>query len=121
MKKIQDKINRYVKERKWHKSLPSDIAKSIIIESAELLELFQWDNFDQNKIKKDKEKMAEIKKELADVFIYCFDMANALSIDSERVVLDKLDYVEKKYPANFVKQNRKMYLKIKKEYRKKGI
>jgi len=44
MKKIENKIRNFLKERTWDDLRPSDLAKSIIIEGAELLELFQWEN-----------------------------------------------------------------------------
>lgn len=118
MKKVQQQIHKYAKARGWDKPEPANIAKSIVIEGAELLEIFQWDNKKREQVLKDKELVEKIKGELADVFIYAFDMAVTLGFDSEKVVLDKLKKVEKKYPVYIVKGSRKNYLALKQAHRK---
>lgn len=100
MKKIESEIHTYLKERNWDHQRPSDIAKSISIEAAELLEVFQWTSMSIEETKADKKIMEELKKELADVFIYAFDMVVLLGLDTEKIVLEKLAEVKKKYPAS---------------------
>jgi dCTP diphosphatase len=121
MKDVTSKIRKYLEARGWEKSMPGDMAKSISIEAAELLEHFQWGNPTAEDIKKDEEKLAEIKKELADVLIYCINFSILLNIDTEKVILEKIRHNEKKFPVSKVKNNSKNYFKIKKEYRKKGF
>jgi len=127
MKNIESEIHKYLVERGWDKLRPSDLAKSICIEAAELLEVFQWVSLSIEEVKQDSKKMEEIKKELADVFIYAFDMAVLLGIDTEKIIKEKLDKVKKKYPAELMRKNVKEdsgsgadpeYLKIKSSYRK---
>ncbi len=105
---------------------PSNLAKSICIEAAELLELFQWTNLSIEETKKDKERMEQIKKELADVLIYALDMSVLLNLDTEQIIKDKLDHINKKFPADLMKKNTKkdsgsgtdpLYVQIKKKYR----
>ena len=67
MKKYEKHVRKYLEERDWDKLRPADLAKSISIEAAELLELFQWTNQSLAEVKKDKEKLEKIKHELADV------------------------------------------------------
>lgn len=127
MKKIESEIRTYLEERNWNNLRPSDIAKSISIESAELLELFQWTDKTIAEVKNDKELFAEVKKELADVFIYALDMAVLLDVDSEQIILDKLASVKEKYPAEIIRKSRKVkdcdtvdesvYLKLKQQHR----
>ena len=64
MKEIMQELDKLNKERDWDQfHTPENMAKSISIEAAELLECFQWDNdFDKE----------EVSEELADVFTYCF-------------------------------------------------
>ena len=128
MKILEKEISKYLKERKWHKLRPGDLAKSIAIESGELLELFQWHNPSLEEIKKDKEKVAQIKKELADVLLYCFDLSVTLGFDTKKVILEKLKHIKKKYPPYLMKNTKgkepgtdENYWKIKKEYRKNGL
>lgn len=120
MKNIEIKIKKYIEARGWDNGTPGDMAKSISIESAELLEHFQWGNTTVEDLKKDKEKFEDVKKELADVLIYCIDLSILLSLNTEKIILEKLKYNEKKFPISKVKNNSKNYFKIKKDYRKKG-
>lgn len=69
----------------------ANLAKSICIEAAELLECFQW-----NSAEYDEERVRE---ELADVLTYCFFLADKLGADPEQVILDKLKVSESKYPV----------------------
>ncbi len=126
MKNIELEIQKYLDERRWNKLRPSDLAKSISIEAAELLEIFQWSSVNIEETKKNQHMMEEIKNELADVLIYAFDMAVLLGIDTKQIILDKLDKVKKKYPADLMRKNAKAesgsgndlaYLEIKKKHR----
>ena len=86
MKELESKIYQYLKDRDWDNLRPSDLAKSIMIEGAELLELFQWENFSLAKVKSNKEKLEEIKGELADVLIYAIEMSVLLGMDTKKVI-----------------------------------
>lgn len=128
MKKYEKHIREYLEERGWDNLRPADVAKSISIEAAELLELFQWTNQSLADIRKDKVKVEAIKKELADVLTYCFDMSVLLELDTGKILLDKLEKIKKKYPAHLFKNkdehidagSEEIYWKIKKEHRMKG-
>ncbi len=128
MKKYEREIRKYLEERSWDNLRPADLAKSISIESAELLELFQWTNQSLEEVKKDSKKMEQIKRELADVLTYCFDMSVLLEFDTGKILLEKLEKVKQKYPAHLFKNRDKkidagseeIYWEIKKEHRKKG-
>lgn len=128
MKKYEKHIKKYLQERDWDNLRPADLAKSISIEAAELLEIFQWTNQSLDEVKKDKEKLEKIKHELADVLTYCFDMSVLLGFDTGKILLDKVEKVKKKYPAYLFKKRNKnvdpdsedIYWKIKKEHRMKG-
>lgn len=84
-------LRAFREERDWEQfHTPSNLAKSISIEAAELLELFQWsDDADQ-------ERIAE---ELADVLTYCLFLADRLDLDPVSLVHDKLEITRKKYPV----------------------
>ncbi|NQV88113.1 MAG: nucleotide pyrophosphohydrolase [Parcubacteria group bacterium] len=127
MKKLQSDIKKYLKERAWDNLRPGDLAKSIAIESGELLEIFQWSSLSLDEVRKDKGKIDEIKKELADVLIYCFDIAVLLNFDVEGVMRQKLEHIKKKYPAEIMSKMKgkesgteDAYWQIKKTYRKNG-
>lgn len=78
---------------------PRTLATSISIESAELLELFQWAK-DSELDEIASEKRPQIAQELADIMIYIIMMAHDLNIDLEQAILDKMDRNEEKYPVN---------------------
>lgn len=104
MESIQEKIEIFNQERDWDQfHSPENLAKSIAIESGELLECFQWNN------EFDKDKVCE---ELADVFNYCFQMASKLNVNPEKIILDKLEKNRKKYPIEKAKGTSKKYTEL---------
>jgi NTP pyrophosphatase (non-canonical NTP hydrolase) len=78
------------------------MAKSVMIEGAELLEIFQWKNYTVEEINADKELKLNIKKELADVMIYAIELAVLLDIDVNDAVRYKLEHNRKKYTVEGV-------------------
>lgn len=127
MKAFSDKIRKHLEERGWDELRPSDLAKSIMIEGAELLEIFQWDNQTPAEVKADAEKMERIRKELADVLIYAFDMGVVLDIDMEEMANAKLEKVKEKYPVELFNKElghsepgNATYWEVKEKYRREG-
>jgi len=129
MKKVESEVLAYLQERGWDTLRPSDIAKSISIEAAELLEVFQWTNMTIEETKADEKVMSELKKELADVFIYALDMVVLLGLDTEEIIMEKLNKVRSKYPAELMRKGVKSstgssvdtdYWRIKHKHRKSG-
>ena len=117
MKKVQEKIREYTKERNWDSLHPSDLAKSVSIESSELLELYQWGRKDISEIVQDKKLIQKTKDEVGDVVIYAFQLASVLGFDLGDAVEGKLKKVIQKYPADKVKQNENFVQEQKKRYR----
>lgn len=96
MNELINEIKEFNEERDWDQfHSPENLAKSISIEAGELLECFQW-----NGEKYDKDEVCE---ELADVFNYCFLMADKLGVDPKEIVLNKLEKSRKKYPVEKAK------------------
>lgn len=88
-------------ERDWKKfHTPENLAKSISIEAAELLEHFQWGK---------EYDISEVSEELADVLIYSLYMAYALNLDVDEIILNKMDKNALKYPIDKSKGNAKKY------------
>lgn len=128
MKGFENEIRTYLAERGWDNLRPADLSKSISIEAAELLEIFQWTNQTLEEVKNDSVKMEAVKKELADVLIYCFDLSVLLGLDTEEILHAKLEKAKAKYPAKLFKSrdhnvdagSEDIYWQIKKEHRMKG-
>ena len=104
MEELKEKIIEFQQERDWKKfHTPENLAKSISIEAAELLEHFQW-NKEYNK--------DEVVDELADVLNYCILMADALNVDVKEIVLNKIEKNAIKYPIKKSKGKSTKYNKI---------
>jgi dCTP diphosphatase len=92
----------FVDAREWRPfHSPKNLAMSIAIEAAEILELFQWlDNDQAWAAGNDPPVRAALAGELADVVIYCLSLSNALDLDVSAAVLGKLEANEDRYPAD---------------------
>lgn len=87
---VLDVLREFVRERDWQQfHTPENLAKSISIEAAELLECFQWNSSDYD----------SAKDELADVFTYCLLLADRLGLDPDTIVMEKLAKTRAKYPV----------------------
>lgn len=94
--RIADEIDMWCELRgfKEHETA-GDLAKSIIIESAELLENYQW-SFDKPDTR---EQIQNVREEIADVMIYCIRLANHYHWNYEELITEKLRLNNRKYPV----------------------
>ncbi len=98
---IKERIRSFIKARDWDQfHSPANLAKSIVIEAAELLENFQWDN---------DYELGKVAEELADVLIYSYQLADVLGCDIETIMNDKLDKNALKYPIEKAKGSSMKY------------
>lgn len=89
---VREQLTAFVADRDWEQfHSPENLAKSIAIEAAELLEVFQWNN---------EGDLERIREELADVLTYCLMLANRIGADPDQIVLDKLALSREKYPVD---------------------
>ncbi|MGI6012460.1 MAG: nucleotide pyrophosphohydrolase [Ruminococcus sp.] len=99
-------ILKFRDDRDWKQfHNPKDLAISISLEAAELLEIFQWSGKDVDCT----EKMEQIREELADVINYCVLMADACGLDLDEIIRDKIRKNGKKYPAEEAKGSKEKY------------
>jgi NTP pyrophosphatase (non-canonical NTP hydrolase) len=83
--------------RDWKKyHIPRNLANSIAIEAAEILELFQWE-LEYNRPLANGDRIA-LADELADVMIYCFLLAHEAEIDLYKAIIEKIEKNAIKYP-----------------------
>lgn len=100
-----DRIRKFTDDREWNQfHSPANLAKSIIIEAAELLECFQWSDEEYD--------LQHIKEELADVIIYSQDLLDKLELDVDEIVNMKMTMNEAKYPVEKAKGNAVKYDKL---------
>ena len=91
-KSALEQLREFVAERDWSQFHSSEnLAKSVSIEAAELLELFQWDS---------EADESRLRDEIADVLTYCYLLADKHGLDPDEIVLQKLEHTKNKYPAD---------------------
>lgn len=98
----KDRIRKFADDRDWDQfHTPSNLTKSLVIEAAELLECFQWDN--------DNYDLQHVKEELADVIVYAQHLLDKLGLDEDEIINMKMDQNEAKYPVEKAKGNSLKY------------
>ncbi len=92
MHKLIEEIIIFRNDRGWEKNdSPESLAKSIVIESAELLANFQWGKSSYSE--------QNVKEEIADILIYTLAMAHDLGLNIEEIIYEKMNKNALKYPA----------------------
>ncbi|MFC2102321.1 nucleotide pyrophosphohydrolase [Bacteroidota bacterium] len=106
MKAIEELITKIIEfrdARDWEQfHNPKDLAIAINIEAGELLELFLWKDASEADLDK-------VKEELADVLTFSFLLAHRYNLDIKKIILDKIQLNNKKYPVEKAKGTAKKY------------
>ena len=94
-------IDDFVAERDWQPFHdPKNLSASIAIEAAELMEHFQWLRSDElSSVREDREAMARVREEVADIMAYVLSFASAMGIDVSSALEDKMKKNAVKYPV----------------------
>ena len=104
-----DEVLKFRDDRNWKQfHNPKDLAISISLEAAELLEVFQWSAGDV----KCENKIDKIREELADVVNYCVLMADACGLDLDEIVLEKIRRNNEKYPLEKAFGSKEKYTEL---------
>lgn len=104
-----NEILKFRDDRDWKQfHNPKDLAISISLEAAELLEVFQWSGSDTS----DEGKQEKIREELADVINYCVLLADACNLDLDEIVLEKIKRNNEKYPVEKSKGKSDKYTEL---------
>ncbi len=97
-----ERIRKFSDDRDWDQfHSPANLAKSLVIESAELLECFQWNDTEYD--------IQHVKEELADVIVYSQNLLDKLNLDVDEIVNMKMEQNEKKYPVEKAKGSSSKY------------
>lgn len=112
IKEITQSIKNFRDERDWmqfhnHK----DMALSLVLEAAEVLEHFQWKSLDEVEtyVATNKEELSD---ELADVAMYLLELADNLGIDLKIAITNKLEKNIMKYPVDKAKGKHTKYNRL---------
>jgi NTP pyrophosphatase (non-canonical NTP hydrolase) len=106
---LRDRLKAFAEARDWEQfHSPKNLAMALIVEAAELLEHFQWLTTEQSEdLPADKRR--EVELEMADIFIYLMRLCERLEVDLLKVVEEKIQMNEEKYPADKVRGSAKKY------------
>lgn len=97
-----ERIRKFTEDRDWDQfHSPENLAKSIVIEAAELLECFQWNGSVYD--------IQHVKEELADVLVYSQNLLDRLGLDPDEIVNMKMQQNETKYPVEKAKGSSTKY------------
>jgi dCTP diphosphatase len=105
VEELKTTVAKFVAARDWERYHgPKNLAMSISIEAAEIMEHFQWLTVEEaDESMADPKVREEVEEELADVLIYCFSFANQTGIDVSEVIRKKLERNEGRFPVEKVK------------------
>ena len=97
-----DLIRKFTEDRDWDQfHSPANLAKSIVIEAAELLECFQWND--------EVYDLQHVKEDIADVMVYCQNLLDKLGLDADEIINMKMAQNEAKYPVEKAKGSAAKY------------
>ena len=100
--KTIDRIRKFTEDRDWDQfHSPANLAKSIVIEAAELLECFQWNDEEYD--------LQHVNEEIADVMVYCQNLLDKLGLDADEIINMKMAQNEAKYPVEKAKGSAAKY------------
>jgi NTP pyrophosphatase (non-canonical NTP hydrolase) len=99
--KLAASLRAFAAERDWDQfHTPKNLATSITVEAAELLELFQWSRGQKSWDEvADPDIRGKVEEELADILLYVIRFADKGGIDLETIAERKIALNSKKYPA----------------------
>jgi len=106
---LRDRLKAFAEARDWEQfHSPKNLATALIVEAAELLEHFQWLTTEESDTLP-ADKRREVELEMADIFIYLMRLCERLDVDLLKVVEEKIQINEEKYPAHKVRGSAKKY------------
>ena len=104
-----DQVLAFRDRRDWKQyHTPKDLAISLCLEAAELLEVFQWSGKDLEC----PDKLDRIREELADVLSYCVLMADVGGLDLDAILNAKVDKNAAKYPVEKARGSAAKYTEL---------
>lgn len=96
---LRDRLRVFAVERDWDQfHSPKNLASALVVEAAELLEIFQWLSEKDSK-RLSAERKRRVREELADVLLYLVRLADKLGIDLVEASREKIEANARKYPV----------------------
>ena len=99
--------------RDWEKfHTPKNLSMALAGEVGELVSHFQWLNEKESFLDSQPQKLAEVKEEIADVYLYLLMLSDSLGIDLNEAAEAKLEMNKVNYPVAKSKGNAKKYTEL---------
>jgi dCTP diphosphatase len=96
---LRERQRQFAADRDWEQfHTPKNLAMSVAIEAAEIMEHFQWLTAAQG-LALDAAARQEVAHEIADVLLYLVRLADVLDIDMAAAAREKIALNAGKYPA----------------------
>ena len=112
---LREMLRAFAAERDWDQfHTPKNLATALSVESAELLEHFQWLKDDESHNLSDPIKEA-VAQEMADVLLYLVRLADKLDVDLADAARRKIALNASKYPADLARGSAVKYTKLGRE------
>jgi len=99
---LREAVARFVAEREWQRfHNPKNLSMALVVEAAELVELFQWKSFDESDTAaSDPSFRQHIEGEIADIAIFLLAFCNSIDLQLAAAIERKLASDSTKYPAD---------------------
>ncbi len=112
LNELRDRLRAFNAKRDWDQyHSPKNLATSLVIEAAELAEIFQWLT-EEESARLSAENRQHAEEEIGDVFLYLLNLADKLGIDPTEAARKKLKLNGKKYPVHKAKGNADKYTEL---------
>jgi len=109
LEELRNALRRFAAARDWDQfHSPKNLAIALSVEAAELLQHFQWTP-EAESTTLNRDQQAQVREEVADVFLYLVRLADKLGIDLMSAAADKIELNSAKYPIEKVRGSSKKY------------
>ena len=109
LQELTKRLEQFANDRDWQQfHSPKNLASALVVESAELLEHFQWLTEDQSR-QLEPAKRDAVADEMADVLLYLLQLSSAVGVDLLAAAESKLQANALKYPVHLARGNSKKY------------
>lgn len=98
--KLKEKLQEFADLRDWNQfHNPKNLAMALIVEAAELVEIFQWKTFSQSlEANMDEQELVAVGEEIADIILYATRISDVLGVNIQKALEDKILKNALKYP-----------------------
>jgi NTP pyrophosphatase (non-canonical NTP hydrolase) len=109
---LREALRLFASQRDWDQfHSPKNLAIALSVEAAEILEHFQWLSDEESRTLP-RDKVAKVREEIADVFLYLIRLSDKLDIDLMSAARDKLSINAQKYPISKARGSSKKYTEL---------